>query len=448
MRSRTLILSVLCLAPLLVIAPSAKASLGEPIEAVPTGGKVLDVDIDVGNRGFVVIGWTERPKGASDDSLPVAYVRVKQPGEKKPRRAVRLGVASGAVNVEIGSGDLAVITWSGSDGHIRYRQRRPRSSWSPVEVIGDRQIFYANTAVGPDGTVIATTRVGSLEVPETLGVLVSVKNPGSPEFSAWREVSGNANVGVDLDVVAGKDGQGTVAWSGLCPPGAGDPAYYVDIDDQTQTEPIELKNSNCTVWDLELARDGAGRQYLKIGTWTGLRLAVRNPDEPFPRMRSVTNSFKRANGDLAVSRNGHMALVWATAKVYPTSYRYLTMNKGTNPTKVRTLLGPRMNVKRTRDVRLDSSMLPSGKLFTLWNRLGPPDSDLRYSQTMGTSSWLPGTKYKRPAYTFPISRCITPYPALVDTADDGSRLAWWIEENDRGEIKNVPFSAHAAERSN
>jgi len=356
---------------------------------------------------------------------------------------MRLGAASGGINVEIGPNDLAAVTWSGLDGVLRYRQRHPRTSWSPARPIGDRPARGAVLSVGDDGTMIATRATVESRELNTNTVWATVRLPGTLDFSPWRVIGTGVKGGFDLDAVASRDGEGTVAWSGSCPTdNAGYPAHYVDLDGPDQSAPVALANSKCAVWNMALARDGEGRQYLEIGTWTGIRFAVREPGEPFPRMKSITNSYKRANGDLAVSRGGRVTLIWSTSKQVNTSYRYLTMNDGVVTSPVRTLMGPRMNVERDRDYRLDSAPLPNGDLFSLWSRIEPPlGKQLRWRQTFGFSTWRPGAPYRRPRYRVPINLLLTPFPAFADTAPDGSRLAWWREENDRGEIVDVRYSS-------
>ncbi|MBN8866055.1 MAG: hypothetical protein J0H98_00740 [Solirubrobacterales bacterium] len=420
---------------------SADAHFTKPREATTNKHRVLDVDIDVGNRGHVVIAWLERR--SSRNGL-VALARVKRPGDSGVGPAVRLGPAGvGGIEVEIGAGGLAVVTWPGRDGYLRYATSRPRSAWTSPQTIEGLPANDAVLSVGSDGTAIAgRVEVRGVNDPNAR-VLAATRMPGSGGFSPWRIVSTDPEtVGFDLDVVARTEGRGTVAWSGTCAnSGSGNPAYYVDLDGNGQTTPVELSNSRCTVWGLDLESDRLGRQYLKIGTWTGLRLAVREPGSPFPPMSSVTDTYRSANGDLSVSPNGRMTLIWtkATGGGHPTAYQYIRANGGGEPSPVRTMKGVRMNPKKVRDVLLDSAALPNGNLVNLWTRTWT-DSGHRFRHTFGLRPWHPGSRFERPRYRFAIPRRVTPMPAMVDTAPDGSQLAWWKEENDRGWTTRVRYT--------
>lgn len=426
----------------------AEARMSQVTDAVPVTSRTTGIDLDIGTRGFVVVAWIERKEGHDDYVGSSVFARVKPAGDKHLSKPVRLGTSSNyGVNVETGSGDLAVVSWSGPDGVLQYRHRRPGTRWSPARPIGDSPANYALLGIGLDGTIVAADaiRTSSHTSRRDTRVRVSIREPDSWTFSPWRIVSGDAKVGYDLGVVAGTRGRGTVAWSGTCPTnGDGNPAYYVDFDFDSEAPPAMLENSKCAVWDLELQNDRWGRQYLKIGTWTGLRLATRRPGEPFPlRMTSVTNSYARGHGDLSVSQDGHMTLIWSRTvegKGIATAYRYVTMHKGSGLSKAMTMKGPRMNPDRKRDFLLDSAPLPGGGLFNLWSETWK-DPDLRFRHRFGVREWMPRTKFVRPKYRMRIPRLATPLPATADTASDGSRLAWWIEENDRGEVQRVQFTS-------
>ena len=116
-----------------------------------------------------------------------------------------------------------------------------------------------------------------------------------------------------------------------------------------------------------------------------------------------------------------------------------TCRKTSEIAPARNIKGPRMNPKGVRDFLLDSAPLPSGKLAQLWTRTWT-DSGRRFRHTFGAGVWKPGTKFERPRYRIPIRRLRTPFPAQIETAIDGSRLAWWKEENDRGSVLDVRFT--------
>lgn len=430
-------------AGLLFFLSALHANGASTVDSESAHGRVVYVDLDIGNRGFTVISWVEVQEQESGDPVSVAFVRVERPGDASAGGAVRLGKTISTTNVEIGPNGLAIVTWSGSDGFLRYLMRNPRTKWSAVRKIDGAPSSGGVISIGQDGTVIvADANIKSIEDPDAL-VQVAVRRPGEG-FTPWRTISTSPEiVGFDVGVVAGRKGRGTVAWSGTCPlAGEGNPAYYVDVDAETQTAPVQLKNSKCTVWDLQFQSDRQGRQYLKLGTWQGLRLAVRQPGEPFPEsMTSVTNSYTRANGDLAVAADGNMALIWTNQgkNGIPSAYRYATMSAGGTLSKTKTLQGPRMNVDRYRDYRLGSAALPGGKLFNFWTRIGPRQTGANPSHRMGTNTWLPGQPFNRPAYRTPVRTNLVPTIAAVDTALDGSRLIWWGEENNRGRVVNFKY---------
>lgn len=417
----------------------AGARLSSPLAPMANPRLLVGFDADVGSHGYVVVAWVQRRSTNTKGSALVSFARVKRPGDRKFGRPTRLGPASnGAIDVEIGSTDLAVVAWPGKEGYLRYVTGRPRSSWASSRWVGGTTSLGVKIAVGPDGTILASNLAGSIGREDRVA-LVATKSPGDEDFTPWRVVSSDVPVGTDLGVVAGRNGEGTVAWSGLCPTDTdGDPAYYVDIDDQSASDPIKLSNSKCTVWDLDLQTDARGRQYLLIGTWTGLRFAAREPDSPFPQMSNITTSYMGGPGDLSVSATGRGTLTWTRSdrSGYPRSNRYVTFNGSKPLGQTRILRGPRTNPEQVRDYLMDSAALPDGSLLNLWT-LTWKENAFQIRNKFGLSRWVPGQKFNRPRYNIPIGRSLTPYPVKVETANDGSQLAWWIETDDRNTPSRV-----------
>ncbi|MBN8866552.1 MAG: hypothetical protein J0H98_03260 [Solirubrobacterales bacterium] len=347
-------------------------------------------------------------------------------------------MGEGYVSVGVGR-RLSVVTWPDPNGRLRTAVYGRHGGWSRVQAVKGATTTGANLDVGSDGTVILVDAQSRGNGDPRARVISSVLLPGARKFSRWRKISTRAGaVSFESDVVAGRAGRGTIVWSGPCPMGGGTNASYVDVRGTRFSKPREIPNSSCVPFDLDLEQDNKGRQYLRIGgspkIWLGVRLSIRQPNRRFSRMRFVSTPGEFTDGgDLAVSPNGRVTMVWGTQEPggLPRAYEFVSFSHGRFPGPPREIEGLRLDVTKKRDILSDIAPLPRGRITMLW-REHWTDSHGRWRFKLGIKDWRPGTHFSIPDYRYPISAKYIPYPARIRSGPDGSTISIWGKDANSG----------------
>lgn len=420
----------------LTASAAAKAGWTEPSQLNQKGFVIFGVESDVGNNGYAVVSWSQiTKKEMFDHRKPFGLIRVKAPGAGKFGPVKRLGRIGQAADLSIGSGGHTVLTWSNSKGQQIVISRGPRTGWSKPQRIEGGEPGWARVEVGPDGTAVLQSAVRKGLSGGGREVVVSVREPGRRKFSPWRAIStSSATIGGTVDLVVGRNGRATVVWAASCPI---DPPFlnarYVDIDGANATEPIEIENTKCVTFDLDIEADDAGYQYLRIGgsleNLTGVKLSVRRPGEPFPEAEWVSEPGRLSGGgDMAVSRKGRVFLAWRDEdqEKDEMSLRFATFQKDQKLVGPAVMSSARMDRSRRMDLLQDMAFLPNGKLSTFWyEHWLVPVSQGAWRFRFGTKQIDSVSPKIDHLYKFPIAPRVTPGDVKIEVAPDGSQFARW-----------------------
>lgn len=421
-------------------ADTARASGWEPARQItPPGQTVATFSSDIGPKGLTAIAWTvSMPPTRGTSYRARVFAKIRLPGKDRfgPKRF--LGIAGpGYVTAAIGGRGLTVLSWPDPSNHLRVLTRSVDGTWTKAQRISAGKAHGAIIDVGVDGTTILLSSWAA-EGSSRQKIQVATRNRNTGRFSPWIKASQDpGSVGFDADVVAGVNGEGTVVWAGPCPVGsAARNASYVDMSGLMVTSPKTIPNSKCVPWDLDLQIDNAGRQYFRIGgskyMWNGVKLAIRQPGQPFPAMKFLSETGEFTDGGiLAVSPGGRATVIWRVAdnqSYHWTKYQYVTSRNGRFPSAVRELENIRTNRHGRRDLLEGMAALPGGKVTMLWKE-SRTDPDGSWRSRIGTRSWDPGTVFKRPSYQYPVAKELLAYPTLIDAASDGSRMAMWGKDD-------------------
>lgn len=434
-RSATaLVLLALALVVALLFSTTPASAWTKTAQMNRQGVKLLQVDVDAGNRGYSVIGWRQISNSAPlIESKVVGFVRIKRPGSRWFGTALRLGKVRTGPSVTIGDHGHTVVTFSRLNGVVYAMVRGPRTRWSkPQRIRGDAP-KWAGAKVGPDGSTVLWTSSSRSTTDPNAKVMISTKLPGKRRFSRWRKVSGaGSTVGFDSDVVVGRRGRATVVWSGPCPlSGSARNAMYVDIAWRQVGRPREIPNSKCVTWDLDLEMDGAGYQYLRFGgseaSWMGVKYGVRAPDQRFPALQLASEPGKLTNGgSMAVSARGRVFLVWFETDLDDTSTgktRYLTLQRRRPIGGPAELAGTVHDSTRRTSIG-DMAFMPDGSLSVFWREiriLGPN----RSMQILGIQRLDPMAPEFNPSVVARIPPALSAQDRTLAVAPDGSQLALW-----------------------
>jgi hypothetical protein len=358
------------------------------------------------------------------------YVSVKLPGRKTFGRPVRFTDSLGidAIDVDVNEKGTTVLTWNEPDGRRLVRFRGLRKGWSKPAVIRGADADGGLVSVGPDGTVAILGIWGS-GLPKARRLVMAVKRPGRP-FSKWFPVSRNpADVGYDTDIVAGTKGRATLVFSPPCFSGPISQlrlTHYVDVVGTRASRPRAIGNTKCVTFSIDLERDAAGYQYLRIGGSTrdfGTKLSIRRPGQGFPPAELMNLPEQPANGgDLTVNSKGQYALIWNYSNAdfsNREAYVYVNGRRDKTRSQVRKIA----NLEYPDDFMLDAGMLPNGTISTFWRDAFFP----RY----GTGHLTPGVPFAGPTWDFPGQKENGIGFHGLEVGPDGSRFVWWVQQSSR-----------------
>lgn len=419
---------------ILLACPSAGFGWSAPRLLNEGDAKILSVSGGVGKRGYAVMAWSQ-----VRDDLPFvsknvrAFVRVKGEGARGFGRVRSLGRATGGPGVEVGSNGHTLVTWTRPGNKQMVMMRSPRGRWSKPQVLGGNERRGVLGEIGPDGTMLlVSTNVRGSRDPKA-NIKVALKLPRESRFGPWRKASRSGlTVGLHTDLVVGNKGHATVLWSGPCPLGGpAENARWVDITRKRVSAPKQIQDSKCVAFDLDLERDRAGYQYLRIGgtekPWIGIKFAVRSPGADFPPMELISPEGQLTNGgDMAVSPDGDVFLVWDShdEEQAPLAREFVTYKQDQRLAGPALIAGARVDKSGRFDRVRAMGFLPDGTLSTIWweQWLVSGGRERFKIQPKTINPISPRINHR---YGIPIKPNLYPTNVDMDVASDGSQMIWW-----------------------
>lgn len=416
----------------LVTPPDAPASSWTKPRIIPgTQVRILGPEAAAGPRGYGVAAWVGDVRKVKNFGLiGRGYVSVKLPGRRTFGRPVRFtdSLNIGSPALDINEKGTTVLTWAEPDGRQMVRFRGLGKGWSKPTAIRGGDSTGAFVSMGPDGTVALAGTMG-VDKPQSKRLVMAVKRPGRP-FSRWFRVSrDSADIGYDADLVAGTKGRVTLVFSPPCFSGPISQlrlTHYVDVVGTRASRPRAIGNTKCVTFDIDIERDAAGYQYLRIGGSTrdfGTKLSIRRPGQGFPPAELMNLPEQAASGgDLTVNSKGQYALIWNYSNAdfsNREAYVYVNGRRDKTRSQVRKIA----NLEYPDDFMLDAGMLPDGTISTFWKDAFHPRN--------GTGHLTPGLPFAGPTWDFPGQKEGGMGYYGLEVGPDGSRFVWWVQQSSR-----------------
>lgn len=425
-----------------LVAPSTASakSWTKPGTIAGTQVGILAPAAAAGPRGYGVAAWVGDVRKVNNlGRIGRGYVSVKLPGRKNFGRPVRFtnSLDIGSPLLDINQRGTTVLTWAEPDGRQMVRFRNLRKGWTKATRIRGGDSSGALVSIGPDGTVALAGTMG-VDRLRTKRLVMAVKRPGR-RFSRWFRVSEDpADIGHNAKIVAGTRGRATLVFSPPCPVGPVSQlrlTHYVDVVGTRAGRPRAIGNSKCVTFDLDLERDAAGYQYLRIGGSTrdfGTKLSIRRPGQGFPPAELMNLPEQAADGgDLTVNSKGQYALIWNYYNAdFSNREAYVYVNGRRD--KTRSAVRKIANLEYPDDYMLDAGMLPNGSITTFWKDAFLPRH--------GTGHLKPGVPFAGPSWDFPGQKENGIGLHGLEVGPDGSRFVWWVQQSSRDRNYDFQYS--------
>ena len=292
--------------------------------------KGYGLQVELGPRGYAVLAWISGVQqsfphvggGSPEAAQGRVWVSVRPPGGAKFRDPKPLsGRGARGLDLEMARNGQTVVTWNDRRSRVLAAFRDHDSAWTDAQRVTGPGELGGNVAIGPDGWAVLAWRTRAFgSEPQNEKVRAAMRPPGG-KFGRPVTVAEDPGIGNwGPDPAVGKHGRALIVWTGACAnkerlTRVSFLRRRADKPDRWSSRKL-IPNSACPTAGTEVAMSDKGRAVVVVnGTnsspiGAGLRVAVRQPGEPFGRARRMGPRGTASFADVETSRKGRAVVAW------------------------------------------------------------------------------------------------------------------------------------------